>query len=462
MEANKAERMERITKLMEYIREQASFNGVILLAEQGIPLVCDAIGTAEFNSTGTRPLTTESVFELASVSKPITALGIIRLQQLGQLHWEDLVSNWLPELPYPGITVRHLLSHTSGLPDYMELFAKEWNPAGYATNNDVLNLLQLHRPDPLFSPNDSWMYSNTGYIMLAILIERISGQSFADFLYEQIFQRLGMTRTRVFNSRVDPDAIPEDYAFGYVYRVDRGGLVMPDEVPELNYVHYLDGLQGDGMVNSTVRDLLTLDRALYDDNFINPQLRQLMLSPAVLNNGETFDYGFGWLMEQQDRLGKVMYHSGGWPGYATMFKRYIDHDFTMIILQNGEREVAYTQQLIQCFEHIIAGEPFEAPRPAVIPAIISIAPEEYEPLLGKYGFSDGQGTAMIVEVFVMQDQLYMKLANEMVLLLLPISSVRFYEQQTATELEFIGAETGKSSRLIWHEPEHQNVAERMA
>ncbi|MCZ4151800.1 penicillin-binding protein 4, partial [Escherichia coli] len=104
---------------------------------------------------------------------------------------------------------------------------------------------------------------------------------------------------------------------GYVYRLEHGGYVLPDVVPELNYVHSLDGLQGDGMVNSTVMDLLRLDRALYDNKFISPQLREAMFAPVVLNNGESFDYGFGWLIEHHDQLGKVVYHSGGWPGYAT-------------------------------------------------------------------------------------------------------------------------------------------------
>lgn len=461
MAAAKTERIAQLSALMGLIREQATFNGVILVAEQGVTLLCEAIGSAEFSSEGIRPLTTESMFELASVSKPITAMGIIRLQQLGKLQWEDPVSRWLPELPYPGITVRHLLTHTSGLPDYMELFAKEWNPAQYATNEDVLHMLAAHRPDSLFAPNDSWMYSNTGYIMLAILIERISGRSYADFLSEQIFQPLGMTRTRVYNRRVDPGPVPEDYAWGYVYRLDRGGYVLPDEVPELNYVHYLDGLQGDGMVNSTVGDLLRLDRALYDDGFMAPQLREVMFAPVVLNNGETYDYGFGWLIEHHKRLGHIMYHSGGWPGYATLFKRYVDHDVTLILLQNGERDFAYTQQLIQSIEQIISGERYEVPRPAVLPTIVPLAPEEYEPHLGIYRFSDGQGKTLAVEVYVKQEQLYMKLDNGMVLSLLPISAIRYYEQQTATELEFTVAETGKSTRLIWYEHEDQIVAERV-
>ncbi|QTH40674.1 beta-lactamase family protein [Cohnella sp. LGH] len=461
MEADRKERAARLSALMEHIKEQEAFNGVILVADQGIPLLCEAMGNAEFGKDGLRPLTTDSMFELASVSKPITALGIIRLQQLGQLDWDEPVSRWLPELPYPGITVRHLLSHTSGLPDYIELFSKKWNPAHCAVNSDVVDMLVVHTPASLFAPNDSWMYSNTGYIILAILIERISGQSYASFLSEQIFQPLGMTRTRVYNRRLDPGPVPKDYAWGYVYRLERGGYVLPDDVPELSYVHYLDGLQGDGMVNSTVEDLLRLDRALYDDNFINPQLREVMFAPVQLNNGEYFDYGFGWLIEQHLQLGKVMWHNGGWPGYAALFKRYVDHDATLILLQNGEREIGYTEHLVQSIEQILAGEPVEAPQPAVLRKIVPHSAEEFEPYPGRYRFSDEPGKSLIVEVYVKHSQLYVRLDNGMILLLLPIGNGRFYEQQTATELEFVGIESGKSSQLIWYDRESRNVADRI-
>ncbi|XID94962.1 hypothetical protein ACF3MZ_10785 [Paenibacillaceae bacterium WGS1546] len=97
--------------------------------------------------------------------------------------------------------------------------------------------------------------------------------------------------------------------------IGHGGYVLPDEVPELNYVNYLDGLQGDGMVNSTAGDLLRLNRALYNDKFVSPMLRQLMFSPVKMNNGETFHYGMGWLIEHDDRLGSILHHSGGCPGY---------------------------------------------------------------------------------------------------------------------------------------------------
>lgn len=453
----------QLAELMQQIREQESFNGVILVAQQGEPLLYEAVGFAEL-SQGQEParmLTTASMFELASVSKPITALGMMRLYQAGLVKLDDPVSRWLPELPYPGITVRHLLNHTSGLPDYIALFSEKWDPAQIAVNQDVLDMLAAHRPAPLFAPNDHWMYSNTGYVMLAILIERISGQAYADFLSEQIFQPLGMARTIVYNRRLHPGAVPADYAWGYVYRLEHHGYVLPDVVPEMNYVYYLDGLQGDGMVNSTAMDLLRLDRTLYGDKFIPPQLREAMFTPVTLSNGETFDYGFGWLIEQHPQLGRAVSHSGGWPGYATFLKRYIERDLTLILLQNGERDYNYTQQLIRSVEQALADEPMELPQAAAPRALFPLAAEELEPFLGEYVFPDEQGQALSAKVDMEHSQLCMRLSNGMAFVLLPISPTRFYEQQTATELEFGEIEAGKSSRLIWYDQESDSVAQRV-
>lgn len=458
---NKEAMEQSLGELFAEVKKHGSFNGVVLVAVHGEPLLWEAMGIAECNDGAPRYLTKDSMFELASVSKPITALGIVRLQQLGQLHWDDPVANWIPELPYPGITIRHLLSHTSGLPDYMELFANRWDPTRYAGNEDVLGMLIEHRPDPLFAPNESWMYSNTGYVVLATLIERISGRRYGDFLDEQIFQPLQMTRTRVYNRRVDPGPVPDDYAWGYVYRMGYGGYVLPDEVPELNYVKYLDGLQGDGMVNSTSGDLLRLDRALRKDEFVNPMLRQLMFTPVTMNNGGTFYYGMGWLIEHDDRLGSIVHHSGGWPGYSTWFKRYIDRDMTLIMLQNGERDHAYTQQLVNSMEQIMAEEPFVLPRPLETKKIIALEPKHVEAQLGKYRFANKQGNSLDVEVYAGQDKLYMKLGNGMVLSLLPLTLTRYYEEQTATELEFFISEAGRSVRLIWYTEDEPEVAERL-
>lgn len=453
---------EKLRSLISKVKEQESFNGVALLAVDGEILLSEAIGIAEKKQNTARLLTTNTMFELASVSKPITATAIIRLQQEGKLDLDNPISNWIPELPYSGITIRHLLNHTSGLPDYMELFAKKWNPARYAFNEDVLRLIVEHRPDVLFAPNESWEYSNTGYILLAILIERISGQSYSEYLEEAIFKPLKMDRSMVFNRRINSRLTPLDYAYGYVYRIGYGGYVLPDEIPELNYVKYLDGLQGDGMINSTVNDLLRLDRALYNDEFIIAETKELMYSPAIINNGVSINYGLGWFLQEDDRLGSIVYHTGGWPGYSTLFKRYIDRDITLILLQNGERSHSYTQQLVTSFEQIMCDDDsYDLPIPLENKNIIEFNPRKAQAFTGKYRFGDEEGKSLAVDIYIDKEQLCMKLANGMILTLLPLNSNRFFEEHTATELEFIFQEMDNNIRLLWYTNSEPEIAQRI-
>lgn len=453
---------DKLGSLISKVKEQESFNGVALVAVDGEVLLSEAIGIAEKNQKTMRLLTTDSMFELASVSKPITAIAVIRMQQEGKLDFDTPIANWIPELPYSGITIRHLLNHTSGLPDYMELFANKWDPTCYACNDDVVRLMIENRPDALFAPNENWAYSNTGYVLLAILIERISGQSYSDYLDETIFKPLKMDRTMVFNRRINSHLTPLDYAYGYVYRIGHGGYVLPDEIAELNYVKYLDGLQGDGMINSTVNDLLRLDRALYNDEFLSAKSKEVMYSQTTMNNGKTIHYGMGWFLEEDDRLGRVVHHTGGWPGYSTLFKRYIDRDLTLILLQNGERSHAYTQQLEKSFEQIMCGDrTYDLPLPVSNKSIVSLNPKKAQALVGKYRFCNEEGESLDVDIYIDKEQLRMKLANGMVLTLLPLNSNRFYEEQTATELEFINHEIVENSGLLWYTNSEPEIAQRI-
>ncbi|CAH0122636.1 Penicillin-binding protein 4* [Paenibacillus sp. CECT 9249] len=455
-----ANKKERLASFFAAIREQGIVNGAFLAAEKGEVLLETAAGLADFR-TG-RPLTADTIFELASLSKPITALGIARLRQTGKVDFDDPVAKWIPELPYPGITIRHLLEHTSGLPDYMELLIEHWDRSVIATNQDVLNMLVKHQPDPEFPPNEGWSYSNTGYVMLAILMERISGKTFADYMKEQVFSPLGMNSTSVYNRRWEGRTIP-NYAFGFVYNMEDSAYVLPDTVKETEYVIFLDGIQGDGTVNSNLRDLLRLDRALYSDDFLEGSLRDELFAPVRLNNGETFPYGLGWIVEEKEGLGKIVSHTGGWPGYATVMKRYLDQDMTLIVLQNAEKEMRYSQQVIDALEHILCDEDYEMPQPPVEREIVHVEPSVYEHYVGTYMLKSAadNGESMQVEVTVEDERLYIRLENGISLPLLPLNQARFFIQQATAEVEFIRGESGSFQHFIWHSEEETMQADRL-
>lgn len=379
---------EHLEAFLTSIREQNAINGAFLIADQGEVLLKESIGLADFRNG--RKLTVDSVFELASLSKPITALGIVFLHQSGKVELDDLVTAWIPDFPYSDITIRHLLGHTSGLPDYMELFAKHWDRSAIATNQDVLNMLIQYKPKLLFPSNTRWMYCNTGYVILALLIELISGQTFAVFLKEQLFIPLEMNHTRVYNRRIEEEEIP-GYAYGFVYSFDDAAFVLPDTLKELDYVRYLDGIQGDGTVNSTLDDLLKLDRALYRDDFLVASLRDELFTPVRLDSDEPCEYGLGWIIETKEGMGRVVSHNGGWPGYATLMKRYIDQDMTLIVLLNTDKDLQYIQQVVGAMEHILCGEDYEPPLPSAERIIAEIDPSVYKHYTGRYRFNNELG-----------------------------------------------------------------------
>lgn len=200
----------------------------------------------------------KQVLNLGSVSKQFTALSILLLREQGKLSLSDSLRKFFPELPYGGITVRHLLTHTSGLPDYIETMVAKWDHKKVAFNADMIGFLSREKPPILFKPGQRWEYSNTGYAMLASIVEKTSGQTFAQFTAQHIFKPLGMSRSRVYNTRYSAPEVISDFAYGVVYSDSLGKYVRPDQLPQSDMVYYLDGIQGQGRIHSTVGDLLKL------------------------------------------------------------------------------------------------------------------------------------------------------------------------------------------------------------
>ncbi|MEE3808793.1 serine hydrolase domain-containing protein [Lysinibacillus fusiformis] len=313
--------------------EQGLFSGNILVAKEGKPIYIGTFGLSNYHSG--KKLSENSLFELASVTKPMTAMGIMILEEQGKLNYDDTIKKWIPSFPYETITLRHALTHTSGLPDYMELFESRWDHHCIATNRDVLRLLTEHRPPLYFDSGEKYQYSNTGYVCLAMIIEKVSDMSYAMFMLQHIFKPSAMQRTRVMNRRYYPEDV-EDFAFGYIRDENSALISLPDDLPGYEFVNYLDGIQGDGMIHSTIMDLLSLDRALKRGDLLCASSLELALSSIVTKDGQKTPCGFGWFIDQSPKTGKKVFHSGGWPGYTTMLCCYIETDYTIIILNNVE------------------------------------------------------------------------------------------------------------------------------
>ena len=241
-------------KLDEYFKkcyENQQFNGNVLVAINGQVIYHKSFGISNIDPE--RPLKLNSQFRLASLSKPITAMAVTILKERGLLKYDDELIKYIPELPYPGITIRHLLTHTSGIPKYEDLTKKFWdlehekfNEKKYVTNDDIIALLVEHHPDVLFNYGDKYSYSNTGYVLLASVVSRVSGEPFEKFLKDNIFKPSGMDHSLVY-SAVRNDKM-ENRVYGY--RLAMNGI---DYIS--NDFHYMSGLAGDGGVYSTTEDL---------------------------------------------------------------------------------------------------------------------------------------------------------------------------------------------------------------
>jgi CubicO group peptidase (beta-lactamase class C family) len=323
------------------------FSGVVLVADKGMPIYRKAFGFANVESK--QKLDTASIFELASVSKQFTAILVAMLYEQGKLKYDDPVEKYLPGLPYKGITIRHLLNHMSGLPDYQQLMDEQWDKSKVAANEDILLYLKKFHPPAFFSPGEKYMYSNTGYVLLGSIVEKISGMNFVKYCQERIFDPVGMTSTNI-RTKKEKDSLA-NFALGYIFVPEKNKYVRADSFPSSNYTIWLGGRRGPGRISSTVSDLLKWDRALYTEKLVNPETMNEIFTPAKLNDGSISNYGFGWMLRSDSTLGRIVYHTGDNPGYKTEILRYIDQNKTVIILCNNEH--AKFKELVKEAEQLL-------------------------------------------------------------------------------------------------------------
>ncbi|MEO1518171.1 MAG: serine hydrolase domain-containing protein [Bacteroidota bacterium] len=415
-----SEKTLKLDTLYSELFEAGKFNGNVLIAENGEVIFEKSFGLAD--EAAKRKLNPESIFELASVSKQFTAMGIVQLAKQNKLQYEDSLSQYIPELShYKGITIAHLLVHTSGLPDYMDLAEEHWDSTKIATNEDMIKLFQIQKPPVLFSPNEAYAYSNTGYMLLGTIIERVSGKSFGEFLKENIFAPLGMNNTLVYRRRYAPRKI-DNYASAYLYSDQHGRKMLPDSMASQSYVIYLDGIVGDGMVNSTVGDLLKWDRALYTNKLVNEMDKQAIFRSYYTADSSQTDYGFGWDIGSLKVYGKVVEHSGGWAGYYTHIERHLDNDKTIIVLQNNMMEE--TTMPLKNTRRILYDIPVEKPI-----ALDSAILKSYE---GIYVNSKGKER----KIFYKEGKLYYPARPETNVELIPVSQVKFILEGFRPEVSF--------------------------
>jgi N-acyl-D-aspartate/D-glutamate deacylase len=327
-------KVELINEFLSTLDEKGELNGVVLVSENSQVIYKKGFGYANYEEKKSH--TVQSCFRLASVSKQFAAMAIMILSERGKLAYDDDIRKYLPSLPYEGVTIRHLLVHTSGLPDYMVLFDDKWDDKEKLVyKEDVLRLFGEYHPPVDFAPGEKYEYSNTGYCLLACIVESASGERFDVFMQKNIFGPLEMQNTVLATGAKDQPI--KNRAFGY-----------SSSFENTDY-HYINGVVGDGGIYSTVDDVFKWDQGLYNAGLVNKSTMAEALTPYKLNDGTTGDYGFGWGLYRGDKR-DVIEHSGSWAGFRTLIRRDLKNRNSIIILTNNSRGVG---DIKSCIDKIL-------------------------------------------------------------------------------------------------------------
>lgn len=302
------------------LRKTFGFNGSVLISVNNQTVYKGAFGYANLESKDT--LSTNSIFQLASVSKQFTAAAVILLEEKGLLEFTDYVTRFYPKFPYKNIKIQHLLAHRSGLPDYRWFVDPIWlDKEKPLSNQKMMQLFEKNAPDLYFQPDTRHSYSNTGYAVLSAIIENITKMRFSKFMELAFFNPIGMKNTSIY-SKCENANQP-----GNVSGYERNGRwKAPNDC--------FNGITGDKNVFSTVDDMFLWDQELYNGNIIQSKNIEKAYLPANPELKGWRNYGYGWRINQTNPNKKIVYHTGWWRGYRTFFLRNLSDHSSIIILSN--------------------------------------------------------------------------------------------------------------------------------
>lgn len=328
-----------LSRYFQALASNRGFNGSVLIAEHGKKLLNQSFGYSNFEDS--RRNSTDTPFPIASVSKLLTGTAILQLAQRGRLQIDDPVRKKLPAFPYPEITIRHLLSHTSGLPAYNAYFdpLQHADPKRVFTDSDFLPEL-ASRPLPLvFEPGTKREYNNINFIILALIIERLSGETYESYVEAHILKPAGMLHTKFMQLPSQYTALPSTahFAFPYLYiPLYRTVPIRANTVPFIVGYWHSYAFKGFGDYVSTTDDLLRFDKALYQGTILNKDMQELAFSPVFpkSNRPGTDPFGLGWQIEADASLGKIVYHGGEATGLSCILLRDVSRHQTVILFDN--------------------------------------------------------------------------------------------------------------------------------
>lgn len=337
--------------------EPSGFNGGIIVAKGGNIIFEKYKGS--INLDGKDSMKENTALHIASVSKTFTAMAILKLQQEGKLNIDDSLTKYFSDFNYAGVTIKTLLTHRSGLPNYLYFMEKVgWPTDSIIQNKDVLKWLIERKPfiKDIGAADKKFNYSNTNYAMLALVIEKVTGKTYPEFMQETIFKPIGMKNSFV---HFLGDGKIRSKSFDWKGR----------EIPDNN----LDAVYGDKNIYSTVGDLLLWDRVLKDTVFLSQKSLATAYAPYSTERPGIKNYGLGWRMNIYGEDKKIIFHNGWWHGNNATFIRLLKEDATIIVLSNRFARSVYTSKILAN----IFGNYFDAMEDHTETAVPTAGPEVF-------------------------------------------------------------------------------------
>ncbi|MNK00289.1 Penicillin-binding protein 4* [compost metagenome] len=328
---------QRLDSLFQSLNQDGELSGAFLVADSGKVVFEKYLGFQDASKT--ERITSNSRFELASVSKQFTAMAIMQLEEQGKLSYEDDIIKYFPHLKFKNVRVKNLLRHTSGIPDFFS-FPEKWiDTKKINTNQNLLRIIETKMDSTSFKPGDQHVYSNINYMLLALIVEKASGQSFAKYMHQHIFKPVGMNNTTVFSAR-SPNVDLRNYAHGMAFDVKTNSFKNVDDIAIYKYAKYFDAVSGPYGISSTAQDLFKWNQAIQNNillkqnNFLRAISADRLNNRKLIQKGDWY-YGFGWVFKDStDNKDKMHFHDGEYSGYKNIIVRDFAHQKCIIVLMN--------------------------------------------------------------------------------------------------------------------------------
>ena len=402
-----------IEKLAHDAHEKGGFNGAWLYAEHGEIVSKGAVGWRDAENT--LPVQEDTIFEMASISKMFTAAAVMLLVREGKLSLDDEYVKFFPEYPYKGVTLRHLLTHTSGMPEEFDIenwVAPIWkNEKRIPDCSEILDFIIKSGKEADCAPGERFEYTDIGYCLIANAVEKVSGVKFEEFLKKNVFEPAGMKDSAIYHTRRDGRS-SDRFARNMVLEPD--GRYVPSDVSEqsADYVVGSDGMNGCDYLYTTIFDMLAWDRALREEKVLTLEEQRIVFTPFVLNNGESAGaddeaYGLGWFIKTEPEIGLIVNHSGGMPGLSTWFERFVDAD--RVIAFMSCREYADVRACVGFDSGMEAVARDKEPEPVLSIEDIAVKDPDksnWESFCGRYERPGDDAEFVIDELFMKDGELY--------------------------------------------------------